>query len=503
MRERHVALIALLGASLSGCAADTLPLQGEIEATGGSGSVSSTDTPGSDTTGGGATAPTSGLLNVHEIAGTGVWGGDAAFVGDLDHDGFADLAILDHTVRPPLLLPSLGAYGAVYGFYGRARFPAQIDTTAADFVLLGATTGIGALGDVDGDGFDDFGFVSNCAVACDSTTGVHIVFGGAERLAGVHLSNTVGITWQVPSGWSPVSAQGAGDVNGDGLPDIVIDTNWPQTALLFGRTDRDELAHAMPDATFDMDPNGLAPGVGSIGAGDLDGDGYGDLLVPSGYPPGYPTSSGNFLSPATLLYYGGAERFHGSLTTADADAAFTFASRSQKPAHDLDGDGYDDLELPAFATPSQDASIRVFYGQSSRFSGSIQQGDAPFTLTMSDPSLNGAGVHGTGTGDIDGDGYVDLVSTYVAGTDGQVPQPGALALLRGTPSRQVGAHAYDASDVILSGEDVGPDGFGFGTGVTTGDFNGDGIDDVVVTSNGQDLTATGHGYAFLIFDSRR
>jgi len=236
MRERHVALIALLGASLSGCAADTLPLQGEIEATGGSGSVSSTDTPGSDTTGGGATAPTSGLLNVHEIAGTGVWGGDAAFVGDLDHDGFADLAILDHTVRPPLLLPSLGAYGAVYGFYGRARFPAQIDTTAADFVLLGATTGIGALGDVDGDGFDDFGFVSNCAVACDSTTGVHIVFGGAERLAGVHLSNTVGITWQVPSGWSPVSAQGAGDVNGDGLPDIVIDTNWPQTALLFGRT---------------------------------------------------------------------------------------------------------------------------------------------------------------------------------------------------------------------------------------------------------------------------
>jgi hypothetical protein len=468
---------------------------------------------------GGMSAPprVTSPFSADEIEGEpyGVLGNNAAFVGDLDGDGYDDFVVVDGGAALARVVAD-GTWGALYGFYGRPGFPPYFNAADADFILDGVGAAISGIGDFDGDGYDDFAFVHECdplMMTCVSTNGLHVVFGGATRLAGDHRSDEVGVTWFAPRADARyVNVRAAGDVNGDGFADLLVDVgvlNWrgrdtPEPVssdLLLGRRDRGALADSAPDASFEGQSGEYQVNFGSTGVGDVDGDGFDDLLISTqGSIPIPNPAPGDFMGTINL-FYGAADRFHGSIPPDDADATFPWISylESSKGQGDLDGDGYADLAVPGIDS-QRNWALRIVYGKAARFSGAY--GDDAADLLVTTPGQ----FAGIATGDVNGDGRIDVV----VGDSDANQGAGWLAFVPGVAGRRHGTYAISDADVILYGQsrpeqtlDDSAELDVLGSGVGTGDVNGDGIDEVIVGAPSNISGDVWGGRAFLVFGSAK
>jgi hypothetical protein len=194
-------------------------------------------------------------------------------------------------------------------------------------------------------------------------------------------------------------------VNGDGLADIVVGAPGFDDLGLY---DRGRVllylgpltgSRVDPVWTFDGDQAGARLGYSVAGAGDVDADGFADIIVGAPF-----SDSGRVLV------------FHGS-ATGPAFAPDWSARSTQSPAEigaavagagDVDGDGYADVVVgaPKLGDASQPAEgqIRVFTGglhglaQGWAWSAEGQQANALL------------GVAVAGAGDVNGDGLADVVA---------------------------------------------------------------------------------------------
>ena len=512
------AALLISSAGLAACGGSSLPLEGK----GGNGGMSSSGgsmNAGAGGGSGGLGAPprVTSPFSADEIEGEpyGVLGNDAAFVGDLDGDGYDDFVVVDGGSALPRVVAD-GTWGAVYGFYGRPGFPPYFNAADADFILDGIGNAVAGLGDFDGDGYDDFAFVQECdplMTTCVPTNGLHVVFGGATRLAGDHRSDEVGVTWFAPRADARyVNVRAAGDVNGDGLADLLADTgvlNWMErdtpepvsSHLLLGRRDRGALANSAPDASFEGQSGQYGVNFGSTGVGDVDGDGFDDLVISTLIAiPSPPLALSDFTGTVNL-FYGAADRFHGSIKPGDADATFPWISYfvSLKRQGDLDGDGYADLAVPTLDS-QRHAELHIVYGQAARFSGAYADDAADLLVTTPGQFA------GIATGDVNGDGRIDLV----VGDSDANQGAGWLAFLPGVAGRRRGTYAISDADVVLYGQSRPEQALGdfteldvLGNGVGTGDVNGDGIDEVIVGAQSNIGGDVWGGRAFLVFGSAK
>lgn len=315
--------------------------------------------------------------NDYDLAGFSV-----SSAGDLNGDGLDDLIIG---------APYAGAVqGASYVVFGKTDWTGtpQLDLGALNgtngFQLLGIDirdrTGwsVSSAGDINGDGFDDVAVTEAHYAAPPPTSPAEafVVFGKADwsgtpalDLATLDGKNGFRLTSET-QGEIGRSVHAAGDVNGDGIADIIISADAGENIshVVFGKLDWTGTP-ALDVATLDGS-NGFTlsradtfGGVSVSSAGDVNGDGYGDLIVGARFNK---SATGDFLEGETYVVYGKADWIGApSLDLADLDGTNGFrligadasdqSGFSVSSAGDVNKDGFDDLIIGApFAEVSGD-----------------------------------------------------------------------------------------------------------------------------------------------------
>ena len=471
-------------------------------------------------------------------------GWSVSSAGDVNGDGYDDLIIGAIYADPN----GEREAGETYIVYGGASVPGtdgELDLGALGgnngFILAGIDSGdysgasVSSAGDVNGDGYDDLIIgaigVGSVQGEYDTILGpgeAYVVYGGAtgadlvldrSTLDGTNGFTLTGIAY---GGGLGQSVSSAGDVNGDGYDDLIIgawgaDPNGDSSAggayVVYGGASAPGTGGVLDlgalDGTNGFILNGIDVGDRSgrsvSSAGDVNGDGYDDLIIGAHGAD----LNGNTNAGETYVVYGGASApgTDGVLDLSDLDGtngfiltgidAFDYSGFSVSSAGDVNGDGYDDLIIGArLADPNGDNSgeIYVVYGGASApgtdgvLDLSMLNGTNGFILTGIDAGdLSGRSV--SSAGDVNGDGYDDLIigarggdpngdgsgETYIV--YGGASAPGTkgvldLGALNGTNGFILnGIDAYDQSGFSVS---------------SAGDVNGDGYDDLIIGAWGAD-----------------
>ena len=348
-----------------------------------------------------------------------------------------------------------------------------------------------AAGDVNGDGFTDYlaGADGDDDVALGSGE-AYLFYGPLTHDIGAGRADAAVLGEAVVDGLGAAVAS-AGDVNGDGLDDILIgarsnDSNGIQAgrAYLFYGPLVGTHGALEADAIISGDPF-YELGWSLASAGDVNGDGFDDILL------------GAWMADSVgraFLYLG---PLSGQLSVADAEAAFTGVIFSEElgdavASGDLNDDGVPDLILGAPRPPlngEDPGRAYVFFGP---VAGSLLATQADVILQgQRDNDEFGTAV---AAGDVNGDGADDLIV-------------GAHQLFRDASGRAYvfygplsGNMSAGKADAIMVGEDSSPDDDDlFGQSVASaGDENGDGFDDVLVgaPTNYAGGTRAGRVYLF-------
>ncbi len=431
---------------------------------------------------------------------------------DLDGDGLGDLVI-----AAPFNDEASTDAGKVYlvlgSWYG---WTADTSLASADGSFLGevegdrAGTGLSCGGDVNGDGLDDLlvgapyhgdaGMEQGRVYLFLGSTGIgtHTTLADADAL----------FDWtEGTSDWAGEAVDIAPDLNGDGLDDILIGSpeadefsvQEGRAFLILGRTSDWEGVAALTDAaaSFYGETSFSFAGRTLAGTGDLDGDGYGDLLIGA---QGYPS---NDQTGRIYLFEGSATGTGYGTPVSSADASFDgevvgdLAGRSVAGAGDVDGDGLSDFLVGAphneEAGSGAPGQAYLFLGASSPWSPgmSVSAADASFIPVEPDMKL---GWSVSTAGDTNADGLDDFL-VGASNTD-NASEPGAALLYLGRPAGWAPDSSTTNAHVRYGGETSGDFA---GTDVTGGaDVDGDGTADISISAPSNDQAGADAGKVYVI-----
>ena len=323
-------------------------------------------------------------------------------------------------------------------------------------------------------------------------------------------------------GQSGFSVSSAGDINGDGIDDIIIGAPYAATLfqgesyIIFGKIDQYasvlKLAHLDGENGFKL--SGMSTmnfaGFAVSGAGDINNDGYDDFLIgalgasPNGVRSGEAYvvfGSSNSFGPVGFSRLNSLDgsngfRLHG-ITSGDR------AGIRLSDAGDINGDGIDDLFVGAIYANSSAGQNYVVFGSESNFGATIElsslDGSNGFSISGIDPDdFSGVGL--SSAGDINGDGYDDLIiGAPRAGPNGD--KSGESYIVFGSGGGFLAninlADLDGRNGFIMNGINSG-DNTGWAT-AGLGDINGDGYDDVIIGARSAGPNGNYSGESYVVF----
>ncbi|AFZ31544.1 FG-GAP repeat protein [Gloeocapsa sp. PCC 7428] len=461
--------------------------------------------------------------------------------GDVNGDGFDDLIIGAPRANPN----GQNGAGQSYLVFGKASgFDASLDLATLNgnngFVINGINRfdGLGysvsSAGDVNGDGFNDL-IVGIRYAEPNGQNGAGqscVVFGKASGFdASLDASTLDGNNGFVVNGidvydFSGYSVSSAGDVNGDGFDDLIIGANGAgQSYVVFGKAlgfDASLDASTL-DGNNGFVVNGIDIGnvlgtttkVSVSNAGDINGDGFADLII------GAPLASldGQYSVGKSYVIFGKASGFDASLDLATLNGSNGFvinginvndySGRSVSSAGDINGDGFDDLIIGADGARLDGqysvGKSYVVFGKASGFDTSLDlatlNGSNGFVINGIN-AYDGSGFSVSSAGDINGDGFDDLIVGAPSATPNFQSRAGQSYVVFGKASgfdANFDLATLDGSNgFVING--INADDFSGISVSKAGDVDGDGFDDLIIGAPGADPNGReSAGESYVIF----
>jgi len=364
--------------------------------------------------------------------------------GDVNGDGFGDFGV--------------GVGRGAWIYFGGVSPDSHPDHSLGNFPD-GSANVMHGVGDMNGDGFGDF-------VVGAGTTWHGFYFGGPSSPS----SQPQIETWSYPvspnyagsSNVFPPNSAAAGDMNGDGYDDVVIvdkesNSRAGRGYVLLGGANPDAVA----DKSLPAPPGAYLFGRSVAGAGDLNGDGYDDVIV-----------GGNFHA---YIFFGGTVLDSiPNLTLTEPSPSSVFGS-AVAGGIDVNGDGYDDVVVadPFFNGGYEDG------GQIYVYFGGANMNSVVDVVLVGGSTYAEWGTRLAGLGDLDGDGFGD----FIAGT-----ATNRVLLYHGGPD------ATAISRQVIPQQEPGED---FGHIAWAGDLNGDGNAEFLVGAPLNDAAGPDFGRAYV------
>ncbi|WP_353717494.1 FG-GAP-like repeat-containing protein [Dyadobacter sp. 676] len=411
-------------------------------------------------------------------------GNKVSSAGDVNGDGYSDVLISAYLYDDD----SGNDLGRVTLHLGSATGintqPARHFVGMSNDERMGSS--IACAGDVNGDGYSDILIGAQHWDNGQFNEGGVFIYHGSKN--GIPAGTTPASTLESNQGdgWFGTAVASAGDVNGDGYSDILIgcytfDNGQKDEGHVFVYHGGAEGIGTDDSQTLTNGKTGAQMGLSVASAGDVNADGYGDIVIGAPF-----FDDGKALEGAAFVYYGSIDGLaintYHLLKKSQANAYF---GGSVAGPGDINGDGFDDVIVGAknyTFGESEEGAVFVYYGSSSGVDPNAGQTGL---------QVNKAGAHlgfvVAGAGDVNRDGYADFIAgapTYA--------NTGNVFLYYGS-SQAIG------SPVNIPGPQINSH---FGEVVSSaGDVNGDGYSDIIAGAWTTNYGQQGEGAAYVYHGS--